>query len=83
MPDAFGHLLCLKLCRHNRPEPTAHWVEQDFTKLSAVLCVKEMEGSHTGNVICAKFGSMLSEWNIEKQSVQLVLCDNAANMEKE
>jgi len=21
MPDAFGHLLCFKLCRHNRPGP--------------------------------------------------------------
>jgi len=58
---------------------TAHWVEQDFTKISAVLCVKEMEGSHTGSAICAKFGSMFSEWDIEKQ---LVLHDNATNMEK-
>jgi len=23
MPDAFGHLLCLKLCQHNRPEPNS------------------------------------------------------------
>ena len=21
MPDAFGQLLCLKLCQHNQPEP--------------------------------------------------------------
>ena len=41
-----------------------------------------MEGSHTGSTICAKFCSMLSEWGIEKRSVQLVLHDNAANMEK-
>ena len=47
-----------------------------------MLCVKEMESSHTGSAICAKFGSMLSEWNIGKQSVQLVLRDIAANMEK-
>ena len=62
---------------------TAHWVEKDFTKMSAVLCVKEMEGSHTGSAICAKFCMMLSEWGIEKHSVQLVLCNNAANMEKQ
>ena len=61
---------------------TAHWVEQGFTKMSAVLCVKEMESSHAGSAICAKFCLMLSEWDIEKLSVQLVLRDNAANMEK-
>ena len=61
---------------------TAHCVEQDFTKMSAVLCVKEMEGSHTGSAICAKFCSVLSEWGIEKHGIQLVLRDNAANMEK-
>ena len=67
---------------HSMVSLTAHWVEQDFTKMSAVLCVKEMEGSHTGGAICAKFCSMLSEWGIEKHSVQLVLRDNVANMEK-
>ena len=50
--------------------------------MSAVLCVKEMEGSHTGSAICAKFVSMLSEWDIKKHNVQLVLRDNAVNMEK-
>ena len=64
---------------HSLLSLTAPWVEQDFTKMSAVLCVKEMEGSHTGSAICAKFGS---EWDITKHSVQLVLRDNAANMEK-
>ena len=64
---------------HSLLSLTAHWVERDFTKLSAVLCVKEMEGSHTGSAICAKFGSMLY---IKKHNVQLVLRDNAANMEK-
>ena len=67
---------------HSLLSLTAHWVEQDFTKMSAVLCVKEMEGSHTGSAICAKFVSMLSEWDIKKHNVQLVLRDNAANMEK-
>ena len=37
----------------------AHWVYQSFTKMSAVLCVREIEGSHTGSAICAKFESML------------------------
>ena len=60
----------------------AHWVDKDFTKTSAVLGLKEMAGSHIGSAISAKFVSMLSEWNIHKGYVQLVLCDNAANMKK-
>ena len=67
---------------HSMISLTAYRVEQDFTKMSAVFCVKEMEGSHTGSAICAKFCSMLSEWGIEKHSIRLVLRDNAANMEK-
>ena len=51
---------------HSLLSLTTHWVEQDFTKVSAVLCVKELEGSHIGSAICAKFTSMLSEWDIEK-----------------
>jgi len=67
---------------HSLLSLTAHWVEQDFTKVSAVLCVKEMKGSHTESGICEKFCSMLSDWNIDKRSVQVVLRDNAANMKK-
>ena len=26
MLDAFGHLLCFKLCQHNRPVPTMYYV---------------------------------------------------------
>jgi len=55
----------INVATHSLLSMTAHWVEQDFTKMSAVLCVKEMEGSHTGNAIGAKFVSMLSEWNID------------------
>jgi len=42
----------------------AYWLDQDFTKMSAVLHVKKMEGSHTGSAIGTKFVFMLSEWNI-------------------
>ena len=47
---------------HSMISLTAHWVEQDFTKMSAVLCVKEVESLHAGSAICAKFCLMLSEW---------------------
>ena len=48
---------------------TAYWVDQNFTKMCAVLCVQQIEASHTGSTICAKFESMLSKWNIEKSNV--------------
>ena len=42
---------------HSLLSLTAHSVDQSFTKMSAVLCVEEIEGSHTGSAICAKFES--------------------------
>ena len=56
----------MNVATHSLLSLTAHWVEQDFTKISAVLCVKELEGSHTGSTICANFTSMLSEWALKK-----------------
>ena len=61
---------------------TAHWISADFEKVSAVLHVLTLEGSHTGVYICEKFTEMLSNWNISKEHVHLVLRDNASNMEK-
>ena len=61
---------------------TAHWISADFEKVSAVLHVLTLEGSHTGVYICEKFKEMLSNWNINKEHVHLVLRDNASNMEK-
>jgi len=60
---------------------TAHWISADFEKVSAVLHVLTLEGSHTGVCICEKFTEMLSNWNISKEHVHLVLRDNASNME--
>ena len=38
---------------------TGHWVDKLFQKVSAVLCVEELQGSHTGSHICEKFSVML------------------------
>ena len=61
---------------------TAHWVVQSFERMSAVLHVMALEGSHTGMYIAEKFRDMLSNWNISKEKVHLVLRDNASNMER-
>jgi len=41
-----------------------HWIEQDFMKLSAALCVKEMEGSHTRIAIGAKSACFHAFWTL-------------------
>ena len=61
---------------------TAHWITNDFQRLSAVLNVKLLEGSHTGVHLCEQYSEILKNWNIGKSQVHLVLRDNAKNMEK-
>ena len=61
---------------------TAHWVVEKFERMSAVLHVMALEGSHTGMYIAEKFNDMLSDWSITKENVHLVLRDNASNMER-
>jgi len=41
-----------------------------------------LEGSHTGVYICEKFEEMFLNWKINKRRVNVVLRDNASNMEK-
>ena len=67
---------------HSLLSLTGHWVDKNFQKISAVLSVEELQGSHTGNHISEKFNIMLAEWKIEKTRVHLVLHDNACNMDK-
>ena len=61
---------------------TAHWIANDFQRLSAVLNVKLLEGSHTGAYLCEQYSEILKNWNIGKSQVHLVLRDNAKNLEK-
>ena len=61
---------------------TAHWVNESFNRLSAVLHAQKIEGSHSGIAICHMLEAMLDTWNISKERVHLVLSDNAANMKK-
>ena len=58
---------------------TAHWVVQ---KISAVLHVMALEGSHTGIYIAEKFNDILAGWRIDKKNVHLVLRDDPSNMEQ-
>ena len=60
----------------------AYWITNNFQRLSAVLNVTLLEGSHTGAHLCEQYSEILTNWNIEKSQVHLVLRDNAKNLEK-
>ena len=41
------HVWSTNTATHSLLSLTAHWVKTNFEKLSAVLCVQQLEGSHT------------------------------------
>lgn len=61
---------------------TAHWINDSFEKKSVVLHVQSLPEAHTGENICDMFGTMLEKWKIKRESVHLVVRDNASNMVK-
>ena len=61
---------------------TAYWIGDEFQRVSAVLHVQKMEGSHTGVPICHTLESMLEDWKISKSRINMVVADNASNMKK-
>ena len=44
--------------------------------------VQPFPESHTAENICRVFTKMLDSWKIDKASVHLIICDNAAKMVK-
>jgi len=61
---------------------TAHWIESSFVRRLAVLHVKHLKGSHSGEKICESIESMIKFWKIDKEKIHLVLTDNASNIKK-
>ena len=61
---------------------TAHWIGNEFKRISTVLHAQKMEGSHTGVAICQALESMLENWKISKDREHLVVADNASNMQR-
>ena len=61
---------------------TAHWIDSQFKRVSAVLNAQCLTEAHTGEYIAAQVLSMLEKWEIALQRVHLVITDNASNMAK-
>lgn len=61
---------------------TAHWISNDFKRISVVLNVKPVNESHTGEYLKDEFFKMLEFWNIDANLVGLILRDGGSNIVK-
>lgn len=61
---------------------TAHWITENFERVSVVLNVKPVNSSHTGDYLKNEFFNMLQFWNIDEKRVALILRDGGANIVK-
>ena len=52
---------------------TAHWVNESFNRLSAVLHAQKIEGSHSCIAICHMLEAVLDTWNISKERIHLIM----------
>ena len=59
---------------------TAHWINDTFVKVSAVLHAQPIQEAHTGEYIAAQLENMLQNWEIPRDKVHIVVSDNASNM---
>ena len=59
---------------------TAHWIDDAFVKVSAVLHAQPVQEAHTGEHIAAQMENMLQNWKLARDKVHLVVSDNASNM---
>ena len=61
---------------------TAHWIDDNCARRSAVLHVLRIERLHTSAAICQMIETMIDDWKISKERVHLVLTDNASNVKR-
>ncbi|XP_039591329.1 zinc finger BED domain-containing protein 4-like isoform X2 [Polypterus senegalus] len=61
---------------------TAQWLDEEYNMHRATLHAQELPGSHTAQTINNTFEKIFQHWNIGKETVHVVLRDNARNMIK-
>jgi len=60
---------------------TAHWMDDKFTVHNKCLTVRPAPGSHTADFISTELDAVLTEWSVEKSSLNVVT-DSGANVKK-
>ena len=61
---------------------TAHWIDDNWQPLSAVLQAHSLEERDTGECIAMKKSNIMSEWEIDTTQVHCGVCNNGSNMMK-
>lgn len=61
---------------------TAHWIDSQFKKTSAVLNAQCLMETHTREYIAAQILRMLGKWDITLEQVHLVVTDHTSNITK-
>ena len=59
---------------------TAHWIDDAFVKVSAVLHAQPVQEAHSGEHIAAQMENMLQNLEIARNKVHVVVSDNASHM---
>ena len=61
---------------------TAHCVDGNFQRKSAVLQAHSLNDRHTGEYIAMQLLKMLESWKVDPSKVHVIIRDNASNMVK-
>ena len=59
---------------------TAHWIDSQFKRTSAVLNAQCLTEAHMREYIAAQILGMLERWDIALKRVHLVITDNASKL---
>ncbi|KAJ8928696.1 hypothetical protein NQ314_018706 [Rhamnusium bicolor] len=72
-------------CTHNNSSflsSTAHWLSPEFRLEHAVLAMKPVLGSHTGENIAEGLNLTATSWDIPQSKIHVLVHDSGANMVK-
>ena len=61
---------------------TAHWIDDNWQPLSAVLQAHSLEERHTAEYIAMKTSNIMSEWEIDSSQKHWVVRVSGSNMVK-
>ena len=61
---------------------TIHFLTMDFSMCNYTLEVCPVLGKHTADMIQGEMDMVLSNWNLKKENITMMLCDSGSNMVK-
>ena len=61
---------------------TAHWVDENFQRKSAVLQAHSLDDRHTGEYVAMQLLKMLESWKVDPSKVYVIVRNNGSNLVK-